>query len=245
MRKQIIFSLVSRLFAFCDQFVNQVEHIIDVFLELLLRAHHQFVLDAKSLRLAHRFIQSPHHLLDERMGILTVKAIEAVIEPAQADRIERQSRHVIRHIDFLVRVEPCPFLHQLRRKVNHFLVIAFHRLLAEARQQDIMGFLPVRLFGSAREQAVSAERTDFLESRPYLFIKARLVTDFRCQFRTRNERAGTSRKMELIDRPKFTRLLHERLHRFFFIDQWQIAKRAIGFRLWKVFHLDHLLAPLL
>ena len=97
------------------------------------------------MKLVHALIQRPHHAVDKWMVVFAVEAVKPVIKPAEADRIQRQARHVGRNVHGFIRIEPSPFLDQLHGNIHHFRVIALHRTLAEAGEQNVMGFFQ---FGS-------------------------------------------------------------------------------------------------
>ena len=59
------------------------------------------------------------HGHDKRVGRITVEGIEAVVEAAECDRIQRQPRHVGWDIDRIVRIQSLPLLHELDGKIEH------------------------------------------------------------------------------------------------------------------------------
>ena len=91
------------------------------------------------------------HGLDERMQGVAVEGVEAVTEAAQRDGVESEPCHVGGDIDRFARIQPLPLLHQLRRDVIHHRHVVPHRLLAEIRQQNVVGLRPIRIIGVGSE----------------------------------------------------------------------------------------------
>lgn len=230
-RKQIVFARGTVRFALGNDFIDQRKHEFDIVTELPLRQEHQLILNAEPLQLVHRFSQRPHHARNERMRLLPIKAVEAVIESAQADRIERQTRHILGNVHAFVGIQPRPFLDELHRQIDHFVMIAAHGRLTEARQQDIVRLPPVGLLRLAGKQAVSGERPHLLQRRPHSLIEPRLVTGVGDQLVAGDDQIRPSRQFHAVDRPELIGQLDQRLHRALEVKQRQIAQRSERFRL--------------
>ena len=109
------------------------------------------------------FSQHPVHGVDEGMHGVAVEGVEAVAEAAQRDGVEGEPGHVGGDIDRFARIQPLPLLHQLGGDVVHHRHVVPHRLLAEVRQQDVVGLRPVRIIGVGGEQSgAPAEASDRL-----------------------------------------------------------------------------------
>ena len=116
--------------------------------------------------------RTPHHRRDERVRGLAVEGVEAVVEAAERDRVQRQAGHVVRHVDLVVRVEPVPLLPSAARRGRASSGSSAHRRQAEGRQQDVVGPATVRVVGLGGEQARCRRRPDGADSpRPSVLSK--------------------------------------------------------------------------
>ena len=123
-----------------DDLLNFALHVAVVFGQLLRSAAPELGLNRQFSGASGAFAQYSVHRLDEGMHSVAVEGVEAVAEAAQRDGVEREARHVRRHVDRFARIQPLPLLHQLRRDVIHHRHVVPHRLLAEVGQQDVVGF---------------------------------------------------------------------------------------------------------
>ena len=127
--------------------------------------------------LAHREFKRVDHRGDERVVVVAVERVEAVPEAAQADRVERERRHVAHDIDLVVGVHPLPLQHELLRHVEHHRMVAGHRACAKIRQQDVVRFRPVRLARVSGEESVAGEVAHLAQRAAHRFVEAPFVAE--------------------------------------------------------------------
>ncbi|MGY4471412.1 hypothetical protein ACVWWK_007121 [Bradyrhizobium sp. LB9.1b] len=112
---------------------------------------------------------------DERMVVAPVERIEAVLEAAQADRVQCQRRHVVDDVDLVVGVEPLPFADELLGDIDHARVIGLHGAVAERLDQDVVRLAPVGLPGVGCEKAVTTDRAHASQRAAYRLVEPLLV----------------------------------------------------------------------
>ena len=142
--------------ALADDPVGDPVHEADIFLELLAGLALGDVLKRQAAHLHHR-LERAHQRFDIGMVVAAIERVEAVVEPTQADRVERECGHVPHDVDLLVGVQPFPLGHKLVGDIEHALVIGLHHPVREGRQQDVVRLLPVGFLGLGGEQGVAAE----------------------------------------------------------------------------------------
>ena len=52
----------------------------------------------------HHRLERTHQRRDERVIVAAIERVEAIVEAAEADGVERQGGHVVDHLDFVVGV---------------------------------------------------------------------------------------------------------------------------------------------
>ena len=152
--------------------------------------------------LAHRDLQRVDHRVDERVIVFAVERIEAIVEAAQPDGVERQRGHVVDDVDLVVGVEPLPLEHQLLGDVEHHRVIALHRAVAEVRQQDVVRLRPVRLRGVGGEQPVAGDRAHAAQRAAHGLVEARLVAQLVHEREPGDDGDRLAHHVEPEDRPE-------------------------------------------
>src|SRR6185436_18134106 len=143
---------------------------------------------------------------------LPVERVEAVAEAAEADGVERQRRHVVGDVDLVVGVEAVPLEHELLGDVEHHGVIALHRPLAEARQEDVVGPGPVGLLGVGGEEPVAREVAQPPERPAHALVEARLVTELFHELESRDDHHRLAEHVEPVDGTELLGQLHHVLH---------------------------------
>ena len=168
---------------------------------------------------------------DERVIVAAVERIEAVIEPAQADGVERQRGHVVDDVDLLVGVQPLPFLHQLLGDIDHARVIGLHGAVAERLQQDVVRLAPVRLVGIGGEQAVAADRAHAPQWPAHRLVEALLVAELIDKVVAGDKDDRCAHHVEPEDRSELPGEPGEVLHWRRRIQRQHIADHRLGRRL--------------
>ena len=133
-------SAASAFAALGDDVVGDAVHEADILLELPAALPLPHVFQRQAARL-HDGFERAHQRFDEGMVVAAVERVEAVVEAAQADRVERQRGHVVNHVDLLVGVQPLPLVDELLGDVEHARVIGLHHAVAEGLQQDVVRLL--------------------------------------------------------------------------------------------------------
>ena len=157
-RRQHVLLVVGRggvLAALGDDLVDHLVHEGDVGGHVAPALLHPQVLHRQTAD-HHDGLERAHQRLHEGMVVAAVERVEAVVEAAEPDGVERQRGHVVDDVDLVVGVEPPPFLDQLLGDIDHARVIGLHGAVAERRQQDVVRLAPVRLGGVGGEQPVAA-----------------------------------------------------------------------------------------
>ena len=127
-----------------DDVLDHRVHEADVLALLRKLLFHQKFFEWQAAPVLYRF-ERANHRIDERMKAFAIERVEAVAEAAQADGVERQRRHVARHVNLIVEVQPLPFGDELLCDVQHHRVVGLHCALAEVSQEDVVRLAPGRL----------------------------------------------------------------------------------------------------
>ena len=165
---------------------------------------------------------------DERVEILAVEGIEPISETAHADRVERQTDHVLWYIDHVVRIHPLPLHDQLAGDVGHHGQIAAHCLLAEGRQQDVMCLGPIRIVGISSKEPVTANQAKSFQRAAHRFVEALLITHFGNQISSRHDNERRAHHIELEDRTILIGQFHQRLDLPIGINRQSIADQRLA-----------------
>ena len=192
-------------------------------------AHHHIF--ERQAALHHDGFERAHERLDEGIVVAAVERIEAVVEAAQADRVERQRRHVVHDVDVLVGIQSRPFEAELLGDVDHGGVIGLHRAPAEGREQDVVRLGPVRLGGLGGEQAVAADSAYARERTAHRLVETLLVAQFLHEFGAGDEDQRRAHDVELEDRAVFPGKAEEALDRRFRVERKRVADDGLGRRL--------------
>ena len=171
----------------------------------------------------HDGLERAHQQFHERVIVAAIERIEAVVEAAQADGVERQRGHVVDDVDLLVAVEPLPFLHELLGDIDHARMIGRHRAVAERLQQDVVRLAPVRLIGVGGEQPVAADGADTAQRTAHRLVEALLVGEFVDQIVAGDDDERRAHHVEPEDRPQFLGQPHQMLHRRVRIQRQHVA----------------------
>ena len=205
-----------------DDLVDHPVHEDDVLGERLAALLHPQAFQRNAAR-HHDGLERTHQRVDERMIVAPVERIEAIIEAAQPDRIQRQRRHVLHDVDFLVGVEAFPFLDELFGDIDHARVVGLHRAVAERLQQDVVRLAPVRLGGVGREQSVAADRADPAQRAAHRLVETLFVGEFVDQIVAGDDDDRRAHHVEPEDRPEFLGQLDQMLHRRVGIQRQHVA----------------------
>ena len=157
------------------------------------------------------------------MIVAAVERIEAVVEAAQPDGVERQRRHVVDDVDFLVGVEPLPFLHELLGDIDHARMVGRHRAVAERLQQDVVRLAPVRLIGVGGKQAIAADGANAAQRTAHRLVETLFVGEFVDQIVAANNDERRAHHVEPEDRPQFLGEPNQMLHRCVGIQRQHVA----------------------
>ena len=228
--EQVVLALVAAAAPpLADDLVDQPVHEVDVFPELLEPAaqHHFF---ERQAALHHAGFKGAGQRIDERVIVTAVERVEAVVETADADRVERQRGHVMHHVDLVVDVQPLPFEAELPGDIEHHREIVGHRPMAEGRQQDAMRLGPVGLLRLAGEQRIARHCPHPAQRAAHRLVEPLLVADFLDQIGTRHDDQRCTHHVEAEDRPVFTRELHEALQRPVAVDREHVADDRLSRR---------------
>jgi len=79
----------------------------------------------------------------EREEDLLVEAVEAIIESAQGNRVQSQSRRVVRYIDPIKRSESFPLKEDLLGNVDHLREHVVKGIGSKNGHEDAMGLSPI------------------------------------------------------------------------------------------------------
>ena len=183
---------------------------------------HEQPLEGQPARQHHGF-QRPHQRLDIGMVVAPIEGIEAIIEAAQADRVERQRRHVVDDVDLVVGVEPLPFLDELVGDIDHHRMVGLHGAIAEGGQQDVMRLAPVRLLRVGREQSIARERADAPQRPPHGLVEPRGVAEFVDEIGPRDDHHRRAHHVEPEDRPQLLGEPRQMLRRRLAVDGEHVA----------------------
>ncbi len=176
----------------------------------------------------HDGLERTHQGFDERMVVAPVERIEAIVEAAQPDGVERQRGHVADHVDLVVGVQPFPFLDELLGDVDHARVIGLHGAIAERLQQDIVRLAPVRLRSVGGEQAVARDGAHAAQRPAHRLVEALLVGELIDQVVTGHDHERITHHVEPEDRPQFLGEPHHVLHRRAGIQRQHVADHRLG-----------------
>ncbi len=172
----LVVDALRTLAALGDDLVDHLVHEGDVFRERPAALLHPELLERQAAR-HHDGFERAHQRFDEGMVVAPVERVEAVVEAAEADRVQRQRRHVVDDVDLVVGVEPLPFVDELLGDIDHARVIGLHGAVAEGLEQDVVRLAPVRLPGVGGEQAVAADRAHAPQRTAHGLVEALLVRE--------------------------------------------------------------------
>ena len=162
------------LAARAHEIVDHLVHEGDVVVQRRETAAHHHVFERQAA-LHHDGFERADQSLDEGIVVAAVEGIEAIVEAAEADRVQCQRRHVVHDVDVLVGVQARPFEAELFGDVDHGGVIGLHRAAAEGSEQDIMGLRPVRLGCLGGEETVAADGPHARERTAHRLVEAFFV----------------------------------------------------------------------
>ncbi len=213
-----------------DDLVDHLVHEGDVLRQILaaLLQPQAFQRDAAS---HHDGLERAHQRFHERMVVAAIERIEAVVEAAEADSVERQRRHVVNDVDLFVAVEPLPFLDQLFGDIDHARMVGRHRAVAERLQQDVVGLAPVRLIGIGGEQPVAADRAHPAQRPAHRLVETLLVGEFIDQIVAGDDDERRAHHVEPEDRPELLGQPHQVLNGRRCIQRQHIADHRLGRRM--------------
>ena len=218
------------LAALGDDLVDHLVHEGDVFGERLPALLHPELLERQAAR-HHDGFERAHQRLDEGMVVAPVEGIEAVVEAAQADRVQRQRGHVMDDVDLVVGVEPFPFVDELLGDIDHARVIGLHGAVAERLEQDVVRLAPVRLPGVGREKAVAADRAHAAQRTAHRLVEALLVGELVDEIVAGDDDDRRTHHVEPEDRPELLGKPGQVLHRRGQIQRQHVADHRLGRRL--------------
>ena len=205
---------VSGAAPFVDDLLDFVFHVAVVLGQFLRGAAPELGLDGQGPGASLAFSQHAVHGVDEGMHGVAVEGVEAVAEAAQRDGVEGEPGHVGGDVDRLARVQPLPLVHQLGGDVVHHRYVVPHRLLAEVRQQDVVGFRPVRIIGVGGEQSrAAAEASDRFLAVPDELVEPLVITQIIDHRQPRGDIPITRRGAQSDHRTVLAGHLHHRLNR--------------------------------
>ncbi len=167
---------------FGDQFPSYGIHEFLVGLELARLGQHEGADQLRPPRAFRGFLERSHHGGHEGMHLVLVEAVEAVVEGAQRNRVERQARHVVGDIDDGIGAEPLPAHEHLVGDVEHVVEHAADGDRPEGGHEYPVGLGPVRFVAVGREQAVAGDGADFLQRRLDALAESGLVAELVDQF---------------------------------------------------------------
>ena len=218
------FSESSRhLAALADDAVGDAVHEADILLELLAALALGDVLQRQAAHL-HHGLERADQQFDVGMVVAAVERVEAVVEAAQADRVEGERGHVAHHVDLLVGVQPLPLGHELVGDVEHALVVGLHHAVREGRQQDVVRLLPVGLLGLGGEQRVAAQHAHAAQRAAHGLVEPLLVAQLRDKIGARHHDQRRAHHVEPEDRALLARDPHQVLDRRVAVDGEHVAQ---------------------
>ncbi|VWD50080.1 hypothetical protein BLA18110_07549 [Burkholderia lata] len=146
-----LFAVVRVLPPVFDHFGRKRSHDFDVRVELSTAIDHQLRNEFRSQLALSRLAEGVDHGIDKRMLVFAVEAVETTIKRTKGNRVERQSSHVIGHIDRRLRAEPLPMEKHLVGDVDHLVEHRPDTERAERLHQHTMCFGPVRFVTECRK----------------------------------------------------------------------------------------------
>jgi hypothetical protein len=181
-----------------DHLVDERLHGVDVRLVGAVLLSAQRGEEGQLARPHHGLDERVAHRLEERVQLLVLEGVEAVAEPGEGDRVQRQPGHVLRHhqVDTLVVL---PFGDQLLRDLEHLREVRPHRPLTERRHQDAVGVSPARLVVPGGEESVAAEVPHMAQRRVDRLVEARFVRQFGHKVGVVDEGHDASAQPDLVD----------------------------------------------
>ena len=203
---------IGALAALGDDLVDHLVHEADVGDEVAAPLLHPQIFQRQAAG-HHDGFERAHQRFHEGVVIPAVERIEAIVEAAQPDGVERQRGHVVDDVDLVVGVEPLPLLHQLLGDVDHARVIGRHGAVAERLQQDVVRLAPVRLRRVGREQPVAADRAHPAQRAAHRLVEALFVGEFVDQVVAGDDDQRRAHHVEPVDRAQFLGQPHQVLHR--------------------------------
>ena len=231
---------VALLPALVDEGVDEALHIGLVIVELPLGPHLQPSPDRHLAGSRLGLQQRPHHRGDERVRCFAVERVEPVAEPTQGDGVQREIRHVGRHVDDVVGIETIPLAEQLVGDVLHLRHVLLHRLHAERRHQDRVGALPEWILGLGGEQSVAGHALRHLNqpARDEL-VEAGIVANLVDQFVAGHDDPGGVRCAQLEDGPVFLGQLDHTGDGVVLVEVEEITQHGHTARARKILDVDH------
>ena len=177
--EQVVLLVALRIApALGDEVARDLVHHLLVDLELARLGQHEAAQQLRPAGAVRGFLQRSHHGGHEGMHVVLVEAVEAVVERAQGDRVEREPRHVVGDLDDGARAEPLPAHEHLVGNVEHPVEHAADRDRSEGRDQDAMRLGPIGLVAIGGEQPVAGNRPDLLQGPLDTLAESRLVAQF-------------------------------------------------------------------
>jgi hypothetical protein len=176
-------------------------------------------------------LQRLHHRGDEGVLGVPVERVEAVAEPAQRDRVQRQAGHVGGDVDRLVGVHPLPLQAQLLGDVDHRVEVALHRPGAEAGQQDVVRGLPQRVVGVRGEQPRALVGLAELPlAQPDELVEAGVIAQIVHHLQAVHDVAGSGGGRQLEDGSPLAPDLHQVLDQRGLLDLEHVAQQRHALR---------------
>ena len=175
----------------------------------------------------HDGLERTHQRFHKRVIVLAIERIEAIVEPAQADGVQRQRGHVVNDVDLVVGVQSSPLLDQLLGDIEHAGVVGLHGAIAERRHQDVVRLAPVRLVGIGGKQSVAADRAHPAQRTAHRLVEALFVAEFLDQIVAGDDHQRRAHHVEPEDRPEFLAQPHKILHRRGGIQRQHVADHRL------------------
>ena len=116
------------------------------------------------------------------MQFVLIETVETIVESAQRNRVEGQTRHVVGDVDADLGSETLPAEKHLIGDVLHFAEHRAHPDRAESRHEDAVRLSPIRLFGIGGEQAIASDGAQLLKGNIDALGEAALVAQLINEF---------------------------------------------------------------
>ncbi|MDP9623689.1 UNVERIFIED_ORG: hypothetical protein J2811_003136 [Burkholderia cepacia] len=177
------------------------------------------------------------------MLVFAVEAVETAVERTQRDRVERQARHVIGHVDRRLGAETFPVEEHLIGDVNHLVEHRPDAQRSERLHQHPMRLCPVRFIAECREQPVADCRSQFEQRLVHGFLKPAFVAHLVDECLPADDVVTLSEHLEPVNRPVRSREIHHLGERRGAEDFHQVTDDGLQRRLRDEggrFHFNHL-----